>query len=346
MKFLLYILAFFLTLMGVGLFRRWSLRRKLFDIPNERSSHTIPIPRGGGLIIVSVCLTIYFIYLQIFDFEIPWAYFLGALIVAGISWIDDLYSISVVWRFLCHSTAAGITIWGLGFIENFYIPFIGTIEGGTGAVFICFVWIVWLINAYNFMDGIDGIAGIQAFIAGLGWTFIGNFWQIETIGFYGAVLSISSLGFLLHNWQPAKVFMGDVGSAFFGYTFAVLPLLAAKQTVQANFPLFVIGVLFVWFFVFDTVFTLFRRLMRGEKIWQAHREHIYQKLVERGFSHQFVSILYGTLAGITVLLTFLWLFLGGDYEFWIFTFIGLFTFGMFLSQLNLSKFLTHIFLKW
>ncbi|HSK72507.1 MAG TPA: glycosyltransferase family 4 protein [Pyrinomonadaceae bacterium] len=345
-KFLLYILAFFLTFTGVGFFRRWSLRKKLLDIPNERSSHTRPTPRGGGLIIVSVCLAIYFFYLQIFGFEIPWAYFIGALIVAGISWIDDLYSISFVWRFLCHSLAAGITIWGLGFFENFYIPFIGTIGAGGGAFVIWFVWIVWLINAYNFMDGIDGIAGVQAFAAGLGWFFVGNFWQLETIGFYGVVLSASSLGFLLLNWQPAKVFMGDVGSAFLGYTFAVLPLLAAKQTEQTNFSLFLIGILFVWFFVFDTVITLFRRLIRGEKIWRAHREHLYQKLVEKGFSHQFVAIFYGTLSSLTILLTVFWISTGGNYEFWIFACIGLLTFGLFFSRLMLSKFLTRIFLKW
>lgn len=343
-KFYLYILAFFLTFAGVWLFRRWSLRKKVLDIPNERSSHSIPTPRGGGLVIVSVCLVFYFIFLQLFSFEIPWVYFLGGMIVAGISWVDDLISVSVVWRFLCHSFAAGITVWGLGFSEIFYIPLIGTLKFGTAAFLIWFIWILWLINAYNFMDGIDGIAGIQALIAGIGWAFLGNFWQLEAIEFYGAVLSAASFGFLLHNWQPARVFMGDVGSAFLGYTFAVLPLLAADQTVAANSTTLPIGILLVWFFVFDPFVTIIRRLLRGERIWQAHREHIYQKFVKSGFSHRFVSSLYGVLAGTTVLLAIIWGIYGGKYEFFVFSGIGALTGGLFLSRIYLTKFLTGLFL--
>ena len=257
-KILLYILAFLLTYVGVGIFRRWSSDRKLFDIPNERSSHTEPTPRGGGLIIVAVCLALFLIYCLVFKIDIFWSYFAGATIVALISWLDDLFSVSVVWRFLCHSLAALIVIWGLGFWQQTYVPFGGTINLGALGQVITFFWIVWMINAYNFMDGIDGIAAAQALTAGIGWLLLGALLDVENTAFYGGLIAFTSLGFLIHNWQPAKIFMGDVGSAFFGYTFAVLPFLAFRNTQNADLQakLLLIGILFIWFFFFDSIFTL------------------------------------------------------------------------------------------
>jgi Fuc2NAc and GlcNAc transferase len=306
-KILSYSSAFLLTYFGVGLFRRWSLRRNLFDIPNERSSHTEPTPRGGGLIIDAVCLLVFFIYCLIFQTNAYWSYFAGALIVALISWLDDLFSVSSLWRFLCHSLAAILVVWSLGFWDSVYIPFAGTIQLGQIGQIITFFWIVWMINAYNFMDGIDGIAGVQALTAGFGWLLVGILLGIEHAGFYGGVVAFSSLGFLIHNWQPAKIFMGDVGSAFLGYTFAVLPLIALKETNKESFLLPVIAVTLVSMFVFDSLITLFKRLIKREKVWQAHREHIYQRLIIGGFSHRFVAGLYAVFSVIILILLILWL---------------------------------------
>ena len=303
-----YILTFWLTYFGVERFRRWSLRRKLFDIPNERSSHTQPTPRGGGLIICLVCLTVFFAFCLIFQIGDFWTYFVGAIIVGFISWLDDLYTVSVVWRFLAHSLAASLIIWSFGFWETVYIPFAGEIFFGRIGILITFFWIVWLINAYNFMDGIDGIAGAQAVTAGIGWLVVGILLNVESVAFYGIIIALSSLAFLLHNWQPAKIFMGDVGSAFLGYTFAVMPLLALKEIPKTEKSLLpIIGVILVLAFVFDTLWTLAKRISRLEKIWQAHREHIYQKLVICGFSHQRVTILYLLISISTVGLLILWL---------------------------------------
>ncbi len=303
-----YILTFLLTYFGVERFRQWTLKRELFDIPNDRSSHTQPTPRGGGLVIFFVCLGIFAVYSLIFDLEKIWAYFAGAIIIGLISWLDDLYEVSVVWRFLAHSIAASLVIFSFGFWETIYFPFVGEIFVGRFGILLTFFGIVWLINAYNFMDGIDGIAGVQAVAAGIGWLFVGILWNINSVAFYGIIIALSSLAFLLHNWQPAKIFMGDVGSAFLGYTFAVMPLLAMPEVAIKNKSyLPMIGVVTVSAFVFDSIWTFSKRLSRLEKVWKPHREHIYQQLVISGFSHQRVTLLYLVISLIGNGLLIIWI---------------------------------------
>lgn len=304
----IYLLIFLSTLFGVELFRHWSRRRSLLDVPNERSSHSTPTPRGGGLIIVIVCLSAFAGLTFFSKGRFSYGYLGGAGLIALISWLDDLFSISFVWRFLVHSLAALFALGSLGYFEEFYFPFQQTVNIGHAGFLLTFLWIVWLTNAYNFMDGIDGLAGIQAVTAGFGWLLVGKFFGAETVGFYGGVVMFASLGFLIVNWQPAKIFMGDVGSAFLGYTFAVMPLLM-KNELNPDFEkravLLPVAVLLVWLFVFDTLWTFARRILKKEKVWQAHREHLYQQMVIGGFSHQFVSGLYGIVSILTVLFVFL-----------------------------------------
>jgi Fuc2NAc and GlcNAc transferase len=300
--FVVYFGVFALTFLGVEIFRRWSLQREILDIPNERSSHTVPTPRGGGLIIFLVSIVTFLVYTGLSGFGFYWSYFAGALIVAFISLTDDVRAISPVSRILFHGFASGLVVLSLGGFVEILIPFFGIVQLGVWGDILAFFWIVWLINAYNFMDGIDGIAAMQAVTAGIGWSLAGWFLGIEFLNFYGIVLALSAGGFLMLNWQPAKIFMGDVGSAFLGYSFAVLPLFAAKkiQGLEIGSVLPWMGVIFVWFFIFDSVFTLFRRLFRGEKIWKAHREHIYQKMVIAGASHSKVAGFYGLASAILV----------------------------------------------
>jgi UDP-N-acetylmuramyl pentapeptide phosphotransferase/UDP-N-acetylglucosamine-1-phosphate transferase len=231
--------------------------------------------------------------------------------------LDDLHTVSFAWRFLVHAFSALIIIISLGHFQATYVPFLGIINfGATGAV-LTFLWIVWMTNAYNFMDGIDGIAGMQAVTAGIGWLVIGNLLGVSSTGFYGGVIAFSSLGFLIHNWQPAKIFMGDVGGAFLGYNFSVLPLLSIQESVENTIDqtlLPTIAVLLVWLFVFDTVFTFIRRIFRGEKVWEAHRGHVYQRFVIEGFSHRAVTVLYSLLSALIALITVLWLINKGVWE--------------------------------
>ena len=299
----------FASYLGVEGLRRWSLRHKRFDIPNERSSHSTPTPRGGGLIIVLLGLAAYAGYTLSFGDTFVWAYVVGAALVAGISWLDDLYTISFVWRFAVHVAAALLVIISVGFFQEFYIPWNQTFATGEiGGIILTFLWIVWLTNAYNFMDGIDGIAGLQCVVCGIGWFVIGVLLGGDSAGFLGGAVAFAAFGFLIQNWQPAKIFMGDVGSAFLGYTFAVLPLLLSREIGVAteNLLLPMIAVAFNWLFVFDTIYTFIRRLLNRERFWEAHRGHLYQKFIIAGFSHQSVTILYGTLTILTTLATIGW----------------------------------------
>jgi len=302
-EIILYTFVFVGTYLGVRYFRFWSLTKNLLDVPNERSSHTTPTPRGGGLIIVFVSLSAYVIYNIMTGRNFSGSYLLGALIIAFVSWLDDLFTVSFVWRFLIHSLAAVLIVSATGYFTEIYIPFGGSFNLRIFGSILTFVWIVWLTNAFNFMDGIDGLAGIQTVTAGIGWLLIGKVLGFDGASVLGGVLAFSGLGFLLQNWYPAKVFMGDVGSAFLGFSFAVLPLLANNERTESNFvsallPLTAISL--VWLFFFDTVLTFFRRVLNGDKFWQAHRGHIYQKMVISGYTHRFVSILYGAAAGLTV----------------------------------------------
>ncbi|MDQ3323305.1 MAG: hypothetical protein M3525_12870, partial [Acidobacteriota bacterium] len=220
----------------------------------------------------------------------------GAILIAFISWLDDLYSVSIVWRLSVQSLAALLIVFALVSDVSFSADSPGIIK--ILKSILIFFWIVWLTNAYNFMDGIDGLAGLQAFTGGIGWFLAGMISQNPAIEFYGGVIAFSSLGFLIQNWQPAKVFMGDVGSAFLGYSFAVIPILAARTANEGYVKWISVGAALLWLFIFDTIFTLCWRVVRREKIWLPHRAHIYQQLVIRGFSHRTVTILYGSLSAI------------------------------------------------
>jgi UDP-N-acetylmuramyl pentapeptide phosphotransferase/UDP-N-acetylglucosamine-1-phosphate transferase len=283
-------------------------RLAIIDVPNERSSHSTPTPRGGGIGLVAMTILGLIFSQQIWQLT-SWSellfYLFGAVLIAIISWVDDIKSLSAKVRFPAHFMAAGIVIAKWGYWEYVNIPLWGNLYLGPFGLLLTIIWIVGLTNAYNFMDGIDGIAGGQALIAGTGWAIIG--WIIDDTFIFaiGGLLAASTLGFLFYNWSPAKIFMGDVGSTFLGFSFAVVPVMAARSiSTPRNFiPL--VGFLLIWPFVFDTGVTLLRRLSKGENIFQAHRTHIYQRLAIAGYSHQIVSLLYIGLALIGVVLALL-----------------------------------------
>ncbi|HSI88470.1 MAG TPA: glycosyltransferase family 4 protein [Pyrinomonadaceae bacterium] len=294
-----------LTFLGVEVFRRWSLKRELLDIPNERSSHARPTPRGGGLAIVVVVLAAYVVVAWFLQGEFSWGFFLGAAFVALISWLDDLYSITFVWRFLVHCLAAALVIANLGYFNEItLLTSSGTLTFGLFGILLTGLWIVWVINAYNFMDGIDGIAGLQAVVAFTGWAAAAWLMGAEAIALFAGAGAAASAGFLIHNWEPAKIFMGDVGSAFIGFTLAVLPLMVAWAVPMSAPDMPILAIAFIWPFVFDTVITFFRRLFRGERVWTAHRTHLYQRMIINGRSHKNVSKIYGGLSSIIIVAAF------------------------------------------
>lgn len=291
-------LSFITTYVGVELIRRWSLKRNLLDVPNSRSSHSVPTPRGGGAAIVIVCILGYCILGLAFGTKLYISFVFGSIIIALVSWVDDLISVSFIYRLAVHSIAAFAVIFEIGYFSNLKIP--GVFDpfdlGVIGAV-ITFFWIVWSVNAYNFMDGIDGIAGLQGIISSLSYLILLYFWGVseQFIFLYGILGSIS--GFLILNWPPAKIFMGDTGSSFLGFLFSVFPLLILNGIEEAKRPyMALIGLSFLWLFIFDTIFTFCRRLIKRESFWKAHRSHLYQRMIIKGYSHRSVTIIYGTIA--------------------------------------------------
>lgn len=297
--------VFGLSYWGVAGLRRWAEQRRILDLPNDRSSHTRPTPRGGGLAIVVLSLTGWGLYVWLHPQPVwqPWtAYALGAVLIAAIGGWDDLYSLPNRVRFAAHLLAAVIAVWGCGSWSHVVLPGVGDVPLGLVGAPVTVLWIVWLTNAYNFMDGIDGIAGGQAVVAGFGWAALGWLSGQPMCGILGLLLAASSLGFLGHNWAPARIFMGDVGSTFLGYSFAVLPVIAARDDPR----LALAGILFVWPFIFDTTFTLLRRARRHENIFAAHRSHLYQRLIITGHSHRGVSLLYIVGGVLGVLLALAW----------------------------------------
>ena len=300
-EILIYSGIFIASYIGVGFFRRWSSRRGILDVPNERSSHTQPTPRGGGLIIVLISLGFYFFYTVFYTQTFWWNYFAGALLVAAVSWLDDLFSISFLWRFLIHIAAATVVLMDFPGFEAENFPLFAPENLKIYGVVLTGLWIVWMTNAFNFMDGIDGIAGLQAVTAGAGWMLAGAILHSPTAAVFGGVLAAASLGFLFFNWHPARIFMGDVGSAFLGYSFGVLPILAFRENPAgvANYRLYLfVGAALVWGFFFDTILTVSRRIFQGEKIWTAHRRHIYQQIIQNGRSHRFAAVFYALLSVI------------------------------------------------
>jgi UDP-N-acetylmuramyl pentapeptide phosphotransferase/UDP-N-acetylglucosamine-1-phosphate transferase len=284
----------------------WLCRREILAHPNERSSHSIPTPSGGGLAVVGVVflgvLLTGFLSNAVLgsagSFLKWWPFAAAALGVAAVGWLDDLRNLPQVLRLTVHAIAAVTVILVFGAMRSLWLPAAGPVALGGLAGPLAFLWLVGLTNAYNFMDGIDGIAGCQAVAAGLGWSILGALRGEPEIVALALLLAGANLGFLTRNWPPAKVFMGDVGSTFLGFAFAALPLLADP----ADPRLFLAGVLLVWPFAFDASFTVVRRLLRGENILRAHRTHLYQRLVITGWSHRAVTVLYTGLAVVGGLL--------------------------------------------
>ena len=283
--------AAMLSLVLVGLVRHYALRRAILDMPSERSSHSVPTPRGGGLGMVVACLVVVLAVTR----PIPrgeWALaaaLIGAAAVAVLGWRDDHGSLPVAPRLTVHLLAGLAVAWlALG------VPGPFGIVGAAGAAWWVF-WTMSAINVTNFMDGIDGLIGLQAVVFGLHLVQLHPGADAVVLG---AAMAGAAAGFLAWNWAPARIFMGDVGSAALGVLVVVGGLLAQRGSglpiSVAFLPLFPIFL--------DATVTLLRRWRRRERLTQAHRSHLYQRLANGGWGHARVSLLYGVAAatGIVV----------------------------------------------
>jgi UDP-N-acetylmuramyl pentapeptide phosphotransferase/UDP-N-acetylglucosamine-1-phosphate transferase len=202
-------------------------------------------------------------------------------------------------RFGVHLGAAAAATALLGPPQSVNLGSLGRFDLGIAAWPLTLLWIVGMTNAFNFMDGIDGIAGITAAAAGGGLAAAAGLLRVEPVALVSLAFAAASVGFLACNWPPARIFMGDVGSAFCGFMIAVLPLAGGPEAAASLVPIVAVT---MWPFIFDTAYTLCRRLARGENVFRAHRSHLYQRLVITGWSHRAVSTLYGGLSAMAAVL--------------------------------------------
>lgn len=282
-----------LSLLLTGLLRRYALSNSLMDIPNQRSSHTVPTPRGGGVAIVVVFLTgLSCLWtMSLLDDKAFVAFIVAGLWVAIIGFIDDHNHIAARWRLLAHFCAAGWLLLWLGGLPPLIMS--GTeINLGWAGHLLVLVYLVWLLNLYNFMDGIDGIAGIEAVTVCLGGAVLynlsevsGSEWQLPL------VLMAAVIGFLFWNFPKARIFMGDAGSGVIGLVLGGFTIQAAWVSPE----LFWGWVILLAAFIVDATITLLRRIVRGDKFYQAHRSHAYQHASRKIGAHLPVSLAFGAI---------------------------------------------------
>jgi UDP-GlcNAc:undecaprenyl-phosphate GlcNAc-1-phosphate transferase len=293
----LFISSFLLSYIGTQLFQKAAYRFQIMDIPNVRSSHSEPTPRGGGIAIYfSFYLTLFFALLLFqggnFDSKWVWGLTLGGVIVSLGGFLDDIRGLPPLFRLLAQVIAGSILIlFGLS-LKTLEIPFWREIDLGLLGIPLTLIWIVWIVNLYNFMDGIDGLAAGVGMIAAFFFSLVARRTGNDLVSFSGMILAGCSAGFLIHNFPPARIFLGDIGSSLIGFLFAGFALIG-NHDLKGPFPIWV-AVLLLGAFIFDTSVTLLRRILKGEKWFSAHRSHFYQRLINLHLSHRQVSFMeYG-----------------------------------------------------
>ena len=292
-----------------GLLRRYALASHLLDIPNARSSHNSPTPRGGGLSIVIVFLLALTVLsgLGVLTNEAMWAIFGAGASVALMGFLDDHGHIPARWRLLVHFIGAAWGLYWLGGLPQMAL-FGYSFDPGWPGQILGVLYLVWLLNLYNFMDGIDGLASIEAITVCLGGAL---FYLLEPdiIGLWAApgMLAMTVAGFLFWNFPPAKIFMGDAGSGFLGIVLGLFSI----QAVWIAPQLFWSWLILLGVFIVDATWTLFRRLLRGEKIYEAHRSHAYQYASRYYGSHKAVSLGIGVINVCWLTPLALWVGLAG-----------------------------------
>ncbi|WP_428245685.1 MraY family glycosyltransferase [Ferrovibrio sp.] len=255
----------------------WLKTRAVLDLPNARSSHTEPTPRGGGIAVVAIILGLGLPWITLADQIAQGMLLVGMLVLALLFWFDDrLKGLPILLRMGAQALAVALVLGQL--------PPEATVTQGLVPLWferlVCFLAWLWFVNLFNFMDGINGITGIEMASIGLGLAACG--WLAGFGGGYAGLALIvagAGLGFLRRNWGKADVFMGDVGSVPVGFLLGGLLLQAAFSGLWAAA---IILPLYYWV---DATVTLLKRALRGEKFWHAHRQHFYQQGVRKAGAH-------------------------------------------------------------
>jgi len=275
---LIYILLLLTSFLLTYFIKNYAIKKSLVATVNERSSHSVPTPHGGGIAIaVTWFIGLFYLYFtgQI-ESNLFYALLFGA-VISIVSFFDDIYELSPKLRLIVQSLVA---LGGLYFLGGFETITFGIFDISNPILtnIFAFFMIIWFINLYNFLDGINGYAGSEAvFLALAGFVLFG--------GNHFLVLVVAVLGFLYWNWNKAKIFMGDVGSTLLGYNIAIFTIYYANQEAT-NFWVWIILFGIYWF---DATLTLVRRKLNKERLSQAHKKHAYQRLTQSGWSHYKVT---------------------------------------------------------
>ena len=298
------------------------LRLGIMHRPNDRSSHSLPTPSTGGIGIF-ISFSVGFIVIcavseeaRVSTFHI-FGFAVAACAIAFVGFLDDLGLFGSFKIKLAGQIGAAVLLLLFGIVlRKLSVPFVGQIELGWVGYPLTIIWIVALTNIFNFMDGLNGMAGgtavaVAAFLCAI--TFIEGSYFVYIFCY---VMAASAAGFLVFNFPRARLFMGDVGSQFIGFTFAALAVIAAE--IDASRTSFLIVPLLFFNFIFDTVFTFCRRAVRGEKVTQAHRTHLYQLLNQLGWSHARVSLLHYTMTATQGVAALLMIEIGMDQRIFVF----------------------------
>ncbi|HVK56013.1 MAG TPA: glycosyltransferase family 4 protein [Burkholderiales bacterium] len=273
MQFVYPIATFLATVVLLGILLRSNVFAKIQDIPNQRSLHQQPIPRTGGLALMAGLGLSAIFQPTLFS----WYFFAPVFLLVLVSLVDDISGVSPKWRLLIHMVAAGVFIAGALYSSG----------ASVGVLILIGLAVVWMINLYNFMDGSDGLAGGMALFGFSVYGAAGWIAGDNEIAIFAFSIAAAALAFLLFNFHPAKIFLGDTGSIPLGFFAASLGLIGwQRQDWPFWFPLLVFSP-----FIMDASATLLRRLLRGERVWEAHRGHYYQRLVQSGFGHRNTALL-------------------------------------------------------
>ena len=294
--------SFILTLASCVVVQRVARRLRLVDLPNQRSLHQVPVPRLGGVaIVVSVWIVLgigsCFIPVTVLDRADTLAWLAGASAIAVLGFVDDVRPLPALVRLVIQLTVATFVLAvvlrtnELGVAAGLRVHLARGVALAPAVLFV-----VGTTNIYNFMDGMDGLAATQTMSAGLALAATTAAVGQVDLALIALVIAAAGAGFFVHNAPPAKLFLGDAGSTFLGFTFSSLALVAATR--PSPVPIGVVPVAIAPFLL-DGSFTIMRRLRRGEPVWQAHRTHLYQRAVATGLRHRDVLVVYAAWCAVS-----------------------------------------------
>ncbi len=291
----LYATAFLAALVGTEWLRRVASTRALLDRPNERSLHTVPTPRLGGVALVLSTLVVGASCAIHGSSELRVVLAFGA-VVAALGFADDMRPLPAGIRLFLQGAVAGGFLWALGAPEITLAPGVVLALPRWVQSAALLLWLVGTLNIYNFMDGMDGLAGVQAIGAALGQGALLALGGVGDMARLTAIIAAASAGFLAHNFPPARIFLGDTGSTFLGFVFGALAIVGMRHGVAITATALPLAP-----FLLDGTFTILRRATRREPVWKAHRSHLYQRAVQTGLGHREVLLVYAAWAALAVI---------------------------------------------